>query len=110
MIFFFSLISVHSQSISCQEVLEIVTENYTYSDYVTPLGSSMLIKVTYYSVEGEGFVVANIKSNQYDFQGSLYIFCGISIQRWARFKTEGMLGSWGESFHTYIREHTCNCN
>ncbi|NVK53838.1 MAG: hypothetical protein HWD85_12955 [Flavobacteriaceae bacterium] len=99
----------NGQGISCQEVYEIVTENYDYKDTVTPIGSSMLTRVTYYTLDGDGFVVANIKRNEYDFRGTPYIFCGISSQRWARFKNEGMFNSWGESFHAYIRDYTCNC-
>src|SRR5690606_12616903 len=110
LIFFFCSLGVQAQTMSCQEVLEIVTENYDYRDNVTPIGSTMLSKATYYTVDGEGFVVAYIKSNQYDFQGRPYIFCGISSQRWTKFKSEGMYGSWGESFHAYIREYTCNCS
>lgn len=104
-----TLSSGFAQSMSCSEVYQIVTENYDYRDVVTPINSTMLAKVTYYTLEGNGFVVARIKANQYDFQGKPYIFCGISSQRWARFKSEGMYGSWGESFHAYIREYTCNC-
>lgn len=99
----------YSQTISCQELFEIVTENYDRIDRVTPLSSTMLAKVNYYTLEGAGFVVAYIKKNDFDFQGSPYIFCGISSQRWAKFKSEGMFGSWGESFHAYIRDYTCNC-
>lgn len=106
----FSIFNGFSQSISCQEVLEIVTENYDRKESVNPIGSTMLAKATYYAVEGEGFVVAYLKSNEYDFQGRPYIFCGISSQRWAKFKNEGMFGSWGDSFHAYIREYTCNCS
>jgi len=106
----FSHITLKAQSVSCQELFEIVTENYDNRDFVTPIGSSMLAKVTHYTVEGNGFVVAYIKSNQYDFTGKPYIFCGISSQRWSSFKSEGMFGSWGESFHEYIRDYTCNCS
>ncbi|SDS49856.1 hypothetical protein SAMN04515667_2311 [Formosa sp. Hel1_31_208] len=105
---FFSF-QVKAQSISCQELFETVTEYYS-NDSVTCLGSTMLVKVEYYKIEGNGFVVAYIKSNAYDFNGSPYIFCGISQQRWSAFKTNGMYGgSWGESFHEYIRDYTCNC-
>lgn len=77
----------NSQTLSCQELFEIVTENYDKVDRVTPLSSTMLAKVNYYTLEGTGFVVAYIKKNDFDFQGSPYIFCGISGQRWAKFKS-----------------------
>lgn len=108
-IFFFFSLGVTVQSISCQKVFDIVTEDYDYRDVLNPLMSTMLAKVTYYTLDGNGFVVAYIKKNEYDFQGKPYIFCGISSQRWSKFKSEGMFGSWGESFHAYIREYTCNC-
>lgn len=107
---FFTLSIAEAQSISCQELYNAVTENYEYRDVANPLMSTMLAKATYYTVEGQGFVVAYIKSNEFDYQGSPYIFCGISSDRWFKFKYQGMNGSWGESFHAYIREYTCNCN
>ena len=110
-LFFFLILKtpVNAQSISCQELFEGVTEYYDSRDNVTTIGSSMLAKVTRFTVDGDGFVIAYIKNNDYDFQGKPYIFCGISSQRWSRFKIEGMTGSWGESFNNYIRDYTCNC-
>jgi len=110
-LFFFLVIKTPSnaQSISCQELFEIITDYHDTRDNVITIGSSMLAKATHYTVDGDGFVIAYIKSNDYDFLGKPYIFCGISSQRWSRFKIEGMTGSWGESFHNYIREYTCNC-
>ncbi|WP_186990409.1 hypothetical protein [Constantimarinum furrinae] len=100
---------VIAQKISCQELFRIVTENYDSKNTATCYGSSMLVKANYYRLEGMGFVVAYIKSSDYDFKGKPYIFCGISTQRWNTFKNNGMLGSWGESFHEYIRDFTCDC-
>jgi len=99
---------VNAQSTSCQELFEAVTEYYT-DDSAGCFGSTMLIKVEYYRIDGNGYVIAYIKRNDYDFRGSPYIFCGISQQRWNYFKTNGIYGSWGESFHEYIRDYTCNC-
>lgn len=56
-----------SQSKSCSEVYQIFTDNYDYQDVITPINSTMLAKVTYYTLAGNGFVVARIKANQYDF-------------------------------------------
>jgi hypothetical protein len=110
LIFFFGSLEIQAQTMSCQEAMEIVSNNYDYRDNVLPNGSTMLTRATYYTVEGAGYVVAYIKSNQYDLQGRPYIFCGISSQQWAKFKSAGMYGSWGESFHNYIINYTCNCN
>ncbi len=109
---FFGLLSENSyaQTISCQEVFEIVTEHYDSKDEVACYGSSMLTKAIYYRLDGMGFVVGYIKSNEYDFRGKPYIFCGITDARWRAFKSAGMYGSWGESFHEYIREYTCDCD
>lgn len=105
-----SLITVHAQSMSCQEVFEIVTENYDSKNQVSCYGSSMLTKAIYYKLDEMGFVVAYLKSNEFDFRGKPYIFCGISDARWRSFKSAGMYGSWGESFHEYIMDYTCNCD
>lgn len=101
---------IKAQTISCQELYEVVTENYDNRDAVNVMMSTMLTKAVYYTVDGNGFVVANIKRNDFDMQGAPYIFCGISSQRWARFKSEGMYGSWGEAFHKYIRDYICDCD
>lgn len=99
-----------AQDSSCNDLVRYAKSEDSYPDTVRPITSSMLAKVEYYEVNGGGLVIAYIKKNDYDFTGSPYIFCGISSQRWAKFKSEGMYGSWGESFHAYIREYTCNCN
>jgi hypothetical protein len=110
LIFYFGSLGIQAQTMSCQEAMEIVFENYDYKDNVVPIGSTMLAKATYYTIEGSGYVVAYMKSNQYDLQGRPYIFCGISSQQWAKFKSDGTYGSWGESFQNYIMNYTCNCN
>lgn len=99
----------YTQSASCSDLVSYAKSEDSYPDRVLPMGSSMLAKVEYYRVNGGGLVIAYIKKNDYDYTGTPYIFCGISSQRWAKFKSEGMFGSWGESFHAYIREYTCNC-
>lgn len=102
-------VNSYSQSISCQELFSTVTSNYDTKDTASCYNSSMLAKVIYYEYENMGFVVAYIKSGDYDFSGKPYIFCGISSYTWSSFKTNGMTGSWGESFHEYIMDQTCNC-
>lgn len=99
----------YTQSASCSDLVSYAKLEDSYPDKVLPMGSSMLAKVEYYRVNGGGLVIAYIKKNDYDYTGTPYIFCGISSQRWAKFKSEGMFGSWGEAFHNYIREYTCDC-
>lgn len=107
----FLFTSVYSaQTASCSDLVSYARSSDSYPDKVNPYGSSMLAKAEYYEVDGGGLVIAYIKSNDYDYTGKPYIFCGISSQRWAKFKSEGMYGSWGESFHTYIMDYTCDCN
>jgi len=108
--FFLGAATVTAQTMSCQEVYEIVTEQYDSKDTVNCYMSTMLAKATYYQLEGMGFVVAYIKRNKFDMRGKPYIFCGISSTRWRSFKSGGMYGSWGKSFHKYIREYTCDCD
>ena len=104
----FGCIDSYSQSMSCQEVFDIVTSKYDRKESTTCFGSTMLVKVDYYTLDNNGFVVAYIKSNDYDFSGKPYIFCGISSMTWINFKVYGMNG-WGEAFHKYIMDYKCNC-
>lgn len=98
-----------AQSISCQELFEVVTETYDSKDEVTCFNSKMLTKATYYELDGMGFVVGYIKGSDYDFTGKPYIFCGISSWQWSSFKMNGMANSWGEAFHEHIRNQLCDC-
>lgn len=103
-----SCTSSYSQTMGCQELFEIVTTKYDTTESVSCYGSSMLVKVDYYKVGNNSFAVAYIKSNQYDFKGTPYIFCGIPSMNWSYFKYNSK-GSWGESYHHYIKDYTCNC-
>lgn len=105
----FVVLSTQGQTMSCQKIFNFVTQNYDSKDSVNCYTSSMLTKALYYEVDNMGFVVAYIKSNDFDVYGKPYIFCGISRMRWINFKSEGMYGSWGKSFHAYIRDYTCDC-
>ncbi|MBT0607892.1 hypothetical protein KIV10_06840 [Aequorivita echinoideorum] len=100
--------SGNAQEYSCQEIFEFVTENYDSRDNVSCIGSSMLVKANYYKVDGVGFVVGYFKSNDYDFTGEPYIFCGVSSTAWSNFKIYG-ISSWGKAFHTYIFDWKCDC-
>jgi hypothetical protein len=64
-----------AQSMSCQELFDTVTQHYDSRDIVPIVGSSMLVKAIHYTLQGNGFVVAYLKSNDYDYQGRPYIFC-----------------------------------
>jgi hypothetical protein len=99
----------YTQTTSCQRLYETVTKNNTPTT-VTCLGSTMLVKVEYYTYQGTGYVVGYIKSNQYDYKGSPYIFCGISSFVWSSFRSKGMTDSWGKAFHEYIMNKKCNCH
>ncbi|OBQ14490.1 MAG: hypothetical protein AN482_01880 [Anabaena sp. LE011-02] len=100
--------NTYSQKLSCQEVFDIVTSRYDLKETTTCYNSTMLVKVVYYTLDGNGYVVAYIKQNDYDFSGTPYIFCGIDNMRWMYFKIGG-IESWGESFHEYIMDYKCNC-
>lgn len=99
----------NAQDITCGELAEYVTSNYDSRDLTTCFNSSMLVKVEYYRLDDHGFVIAYIKSGDYDFTGTPYIFCGVSIYTWSNFKTSGFTNSWGKAFHQYIMNHKCNC-
>lgn len=110
-LFFTALfITAGFQAQTCSELVQYAKSEDSYPDRVIPVNSSMLAKAEYYQVDGGGLVIAYLKSNDYDYTGRPYIFCGISTQRWAKFKSEGMFGSYGKAFHEYIRDYTCDCN
>ena len=98
-----------AQSMSCNDLVNYAKSSDSFPDVVKPLNSSMIAKAEYYKVDGGGIVIAYLKSNDYDFTGKPYIFCGISAQRWFNFKLDGLSGSYGKAFHEYIREYTCDC-
>ena len=102
-------VEAYSQTISCQELYETVTKNNRPTSTVTCMGSTMLVKAEYYTYQRNGYVVAYIKKNQYDFRGTPYIFCGISSYRWSTFRANGMSGSWGKAFHEHIMDNKCDC-
>jgi hypothetical protein len=99
-----------SQSVSCQSLQEEIEEAAELESTATCVGSSALVKAEYYTLDGDGFVIVYLKSNQYDFSGRPYVFCNISSARWSKFVSEGRNGSWGKAFNTYIRDYLCNCN
>ncbi|SCY36646.1 hypothetical protein SAMN05192588_2508 [Nonlabens sp. Hel1_33_55] len=98
-----------SQKPYCSELINYAKKNYDSRDSPTVLMSSMLAKVERYKIDGASVVIAYIKKNDFDFNGTPYIFCDISDERWRAFKNEAIYGSWGESFHKYIRDYLCDC-
>ena len=105
----FTVTITNAQSVSCQDAYDYVVKNHDHRDSTNCFGSSMLTKVEYYQLDGQGYVVAYIKQNDYDITGRPYLFCNISKQRWNTFKIEGAYYSWGKKFHEYIIDNKCNC-
>lgn len=99
----------YSQTITCKEILFDIRNNGELVNRINCQGSSMLVKVEYYTLKGTGFVVAYFKENNNDYTGQPYVFCGISDILWRRFKSEGSFNSYGKSFNSYIRSFKCNC-
>ena len=104
-----SICSLNAQSISCNELYNVITEHYESKEEASILSSTILRSAKYYRLEDMGFVIAYIKESDYDIIGNPYIFCGISQQRWNTFKNDGMFNSWGKAFHKYIIDYTCEC-
>lgn len=105
--FSFSILGF-GQRLSCQEAYEIVLKNGTNKRTIKIINSSMLNKVEKYEVDGSLYVIGWIKSNDYDYKGKPYLFCGVSRWDWNMFATE-YISSAGEAFHKYIFPYKCNC-
>ena len=98
-----------AQTVSCSDLVQYAKSEDPYPEIVGSSNSAVLAKTEYYRLDGEGLVIAYIKSKPYDFYGKPYIFCGISSERWTKFKVEGMVRGYGKAFHDYIKDYTCNC-
>lgn len=98
-----------AQDVSCSELVTYVKKEGGYPSSQSCFGSSWLVKVDRYEIDGNGVVIAYIKSNEFDFSGKPYIYCGISYSTWSSFTSEGMMGSWGKAFHKYIKGNNCSC-
>lgn len=102
-----------TSEVSCDELTTFITEEGYYEGKVSSyiLDSSWLQKVTAYSYDGEIFVIAEIKDNEYSIYTNTYIFCNIPSFNWSSFKIGGYDDStYGELFHEYIYNHKCDCN
>jgi hypothetical protein len=107
--------SVFSQDVTCDELTSYVkTEGYRKgSVYSYQLyESSWLKSVECYQYDNVLFVIAEIKKDQYSYTTNKYIFCGIPKANWDSFywgyNDSGK--TYGERFHKYIIDYTCNCN
>ena len=102
---------VTAQTVSCNDLVRYAKSKVNNPFTVNTVGSSLLAKVEYYPVDyNSGLLIAYIKQNDYDYVGMPYIYCGINSRRWNEFKFEGIVKSWGEAFHKYIKDYTCDCN
>jgi hypothetical protein len=104
----------YSQEVGCDDLLNFIIEKGyskgSLSSYI--LDSSWLYKVTAYEYEYKTYVIAEIKKNEYSYQTSTYIFCGIPNMNWRNFQygSYGDSNSYGERFHKYIINYKCNCD
>jgi hypothetical protein len=100
-----------AQTPSCSELISYVTSEGGYPSIVNCVGSSWLLKVERYEIDGNGVAVVWVKRNDYDSIGKPYVYCGITDTIWRDFGLEGVISSsWGKAFHQYIKGNNCNCN
>jgi hypothetical protein len=110
-----SMTSIKAQNITCQDLLEFVIDNGRYKGEVssiTLINSSWLKSVKAYEYKGKVYVIAEIKDNEYSYQTSTYIFCGIPLRNWDNFENyfSDTNLSYGQKFHKYIINYKCNCS
>jgi len=103
------VISVKAQDIDCDDLMSYIKNKGSYSTTVTPYNSSMLISASLYYYNGDYFVIAKFKTNEYDYTGRSYIFCGVPYSNWLEFYSSGSI-SYGKAFHAYILDYKCDCN
>ena len=104
----FSILSAKAQDIDCDDLMSHIKNKGSYRTTVNTYGSSMLVSATLYSYDGDYFVIAKIKSGDYDFYGKEYIFCGVPYSNWLNFYSNS--SSYGKAFHAYIMDYKCDCN
>jgi hypothetical protein len=103
-----------SQNVGCNDLADYIVQNgvlhASLGNYT--LNSSWLYEVKAYMYDYKIFVIAKIKKSEYDYRTSSYIFCSIPSQNWINFEYGGPgdSESYGERFHQYIMNYTCNCN
>jgi hypothetical protein len=101
--------SAKAQDVDCDELVGYIKSKGDYSRTVSTYGSSMLVSATLYTYDGDYYVIAKIKSGEYDFYGKEYIFCGVPYSNWLNFYSSGSM-SYGKAFHNYIMDYKCDCN
>ncbi|WP_350289825.1 hypothetical protein [uncultured Croceitalea sp.] len=113
LIIFLTIQKVNAQEVSCDELQKFIEQKAyqknSLHSYI--LNSSWLYKVTAYDYDFKIYVVAEIKESEYSYSTRTYIFCGIPSQNWSNFVYGGYgdSDSYGERFHKYILNYTCNC-
>jgi len=110
---FFIPFFLKAQNYSCDEVMKFIRSNGYKKGSVSTfalLNSSWLKEVNAYTYENEIYVIAKIKTSEYSFSGKEYIFCGVPSSNWNSFSGLSFSDeTYGEKFHKYIIDYTCNC-
>jgi hypothetical protein len=105
--------SLKGQQMSCDDLIDILeSEGYNEGTVNTSLvNSSWLKSANAYEYDGRLFVIAEIKSNEFNWSAKEYVFCDVPERNWNSFKNGYLnIGSTpGERFHEYIFEYKCNC-
>ena len=108
------VIQAKSQKISCNELYKFIIENGRKTSTVSNLvlNSEWLHKVTAYSYDYKIYVIAEIKENEFSYKTNSYIFCNVPSLNWSNFQNGSFTNSstYGERFHKYIKEYSCNCD
>jgi hypothetical protein len=114
LLFLFSLQS-YSQTVSCNELLEYVLDEGSEIGKINPVQlykSGWLESVEAYSISNSIAIIAEIKKDDYGFNTKKYIFCNVPQANWDAFYF-GLYDkgkTYGERFHKYIIDYTCDCD
>lgn len=109
----FASISLMSQNVTCTDLKEFTKENGYYKSSISSytLDSEWLYKVTAYTYKYKTYVIAEIKTNEYSYTTTEYVFCNVPNQNWSNFNygSYNDTNSYGKRFHKYIMRYKCNC-
>lgn len=92
---------------SDKDAIQKLKNNNDYNEYYYCNNSTALVKAEYYYYNYVGYVVIYFKENIYDSNGTPYLYCNISRERWNLFINQGKLNSWGVSYHNNIESYKC---